>query len=70
MTARTESLVTEALAAVLALAFIALGIFISFRRRKMARRARAGLNLCPKCNYDRAGLAKDVVCPECGSAAS
>jgi hypothetical protein len=30
---------------------------------------RAQLNLCPKCNYDRAGLAPGAVCPECGSAA-
>jgi hypothetical protein len=32
---------------------------------RAARRAR--LNLCPKCNYDRAGIAKDAVCPECGA---
>jgi hypothetical protein len=31
------------------------------------RRERALLNLCPKCNYDRAGIAADAVCPECGS---
>jgi transposase InsO family protein len=29
------------------------------------RRARAGR--CPKCGYDRAGLAASAVCPECGS---
>ncbi len=23
-------------------------------------------NLCPKCNYDRTGLAAGAVCPECG----
>jgi hypothetical protein len=28
----------------------------------------AGLNLCPKCNYDRAGLAAGAKCPECGHA--
>jgi hypothetical protein len=28
------------------------------------RRARAGL--CPKCHYDRAGIAADAKCPECG----
>ncbi len=28
------------------------------------RRARAGF--CPKCNYDRVGLAAGAVCPECG----
>jgi hypothetical protein len=33
------------------------------RRREKA----ASLNLCPKCNYDRAGLAKEAVCPECGA---
>jgi hypothetical protein len=32
-------------------------------------RRRARLNLCPKCNYDRAGIAADAVCPECGRAA-
>jgi hypothetical protein len=26
-------------------------------------------NACPKCNYDRAGLAAGAKCPECGSAA-
>jgi len=32
------------------------------------RRERAvGLNLCPKCNYNRAGLASGAKCPECGS---
>jgi hypothetical protein len=35
------------------------------KRRELVAR----LNLCPKCNYDRTGLAKDAVCPECGSAA-
>ena len=34
----------------------------------LARR-RVRLNLCPKCNYDRAGLAAGTVCPECGKAA-
>jgi hypothetical protein len=27
-------------------------------------------NLCPKCNYDRAGLAEGAACPECGSTPS
>jgi hypothetical protein len=35
----------------------------------LARR-RARLSLCPKCNYDRAGLSKDAVCPECGNGSS
>ena len=30
---------------------------------------RARLNLCASCRYDRAGLAADAVCPECGAAA-
>jgi hypothetical protein len=29
-------------------------------------RRRARLNLCPKCTYDRAGIAGDAKCPECG----
>jgi hypothetical protein len=37
----------------------------AWRIDTLARR-RARLNLCPKCNYDRAGIAKDAVCPECG----
>jgi hypothetical protein len=31
----------------------------------LARRG-TRLNLCPKCNYDRAGIAADAKCPECG----
>jgi hypothetical protein len=31
-------------------------------------RRRAAKGFCPKCNYDRVGIAKDAVCPECGSA--
>jgi len=31
----------------------------------LARR-RGRLNLCPKCHYDRTGLAAGAVCPECG----
>jgi heme A synthase len=38
----------------------------AWRLDTLARR-RAPLNLCPRCNYDRTGLAKDAVCPECGS---
>lgn len=40
---------------------------IAWRLDSLARR-RALLNLCPKCHYDRAGLAKGAVCPECGAA--
>ena len=31
------------------------------------RRARGRGNLCPNCNYDRAGIGAGAVCPECGS---
>jgi hypothetical protein len=40
---------------------------IAWRLDILARR-RAKLNLCPKCNYDRTGLAPSAVCPECGTA--
>ena len=35
-----------------------------------AARRRARMNLCPKCHYDRTGLAGNAVCPECGTSAS
>jgi hypothetical protein len=35
----------------------------------IALRRAARLNRCPKCNYDRAGIAADAVCPECGAKA-
>lgn len=31
-------------------------------------RARRQPHQCPRCHYDRAGLAADAVCPECGAA--
>ncbi len=37
----------------------------SWRFDTLAHR-RARQNLCPKCNYDRTGLAAGAVCPECG----
>ena len=37
----------------------------AWRQDTLARR-RARLNLCHKCDYDRAGLANDAACPECG----
>jgi hypothetical protein len=49
-------------------ALAALATGAAWRRDAIARR-RARLNLCPTCSYDRAGLAKGAVCPECGSAA-
>ncbi len=39
---------------------------IAYRLDILARR-RARLATCPKCNYDRTGLARDAQCPECGS---
>jgi hypothetical protein len=38
----------------------------AWRLDTLARRA-ARLNLCPKCSYDRAGIAGDAKCPECGA---
>ncbi|HVU62894.1 MAG TPA: hypothetical protein VHC70_02865 [Phycisphaerales bacterium] len=38
----------------------------AWRLDGIARR-RARLNLCPKCGYDRAGIAADAKCPECGT---
>jgi len=43
-----------------------LGSAAAWRLDALARR-RARLNLCPKCNYDRAGIAGDAKCPECGA---
>ena len=40
---------------------------VAWRLDTLARR-RAKLNLCPKCNYDRTGLAIGAKCPECGAA--
>jgi hypothetical protein len=44
---------------------------IAWRLDTLARR-RARLNLCPKCGYDRTGLAggAGAVCPECGKGAA
>ena len=39
---------------------------LAFRLDTLARR-RERMNLCPKCHYDRTGLAGDAVCPECGT---
>jgi hypothetical protein len=45
---------------------IALATIAAWRLDWIARRV-ARFNLCPKCHYDRAGLAKDAKCPECGA---
>jgi hypothetical protein len=41
---------------------------ITMRLDAKARR-RERPHLCPNCHYDRAGLAADAKCPECGNAA-
>jgi hypothetical protein len=51
----------------LAPALIMLPTLFAWRLDSLAHRA--SLNLCPKCHYDRAGLAAGAKCPECGSAA-
>jgi hypothetical protein len=38
----------------------------AWRLESVARRG-SRLNLCPKCHYDRAGIAADAKCPECGA---
>jgi hypothetical protein len=45
-----------------------LGTVLAWRLDSLARgRAHRGMNLCPKCSYDRAGIAGDAKCPECGA---
>ncbi len=50
--------------AIVSATLAALGFVLDARAR---RRARVGL--CPKCQYDRTGLAIGAVCPECGAGA-
>ena len=45
----------------------AAGTGLAWRVDTLARR-RARVGNCPKCNYDRTGLAPGGVCPECGQA--
>jgi hypothetical protein len=52
----------------LPLAFV-LASGIAWRLDILARR-RARLNHCPKCSYDRIGLATGAKCPECGAEAA
>ncbi len=39
------------------------------RTPEMVARRRARNGRCPKCNYSRAGLVSDALCPECGRGA-
>jgi hypothetical protein len=47
-----------------------LGLALIFRNGWLARLLWKGLDgrLCPSCGYDRAGLAANAKCPECGMA--
>lgn len=50
------------------IALVLLPTALAWRFDILAHR-RARMGNCPTCNYDRAGLAADAVCPECGKAA-
>ena len=50
----------------LPIGLLALVTVAAWRLDTRARR-RARLSLCPKCHYDRAGLAATAACPECGA---
>ncbi len=39
-------------------------------RRDILTWRRAHPHVCPKCHYDRTGLAANAVCPECGASAT
>ena len=45
---------------------VACATLAAWRLDSLARR-RANPGVCPKCNYDRTGLAPTAVCPECGT---
>lgn len=46
---------------------IALAVTLTAWRFTILARRRERLGLCPKCNYNRTGLAPAAVCPECGA---
>ncbi len=48
--------------------FLTFALHSSWRACVSRRRRRAWQ--CPKCGYDRRGLAADAVCPECGAVSS
>ena len=49
-------------------AVLAMSICVGAWQRERLAHRRAQTHLCPKCNYDRTGLAAGAVCPECGAA--
>jgi hypothetical protein len=50
---------------VIPIVVVGVGSLIAWRFDTLAHR-RARLNHCSNCNYDRAGIEKNAVCPECG----
>jgi len=42
-------------------------VTVNFWRSDAVSRHRSRFNLCSNCTYDRAGLAAEATCPECGS---
>ncbi|HMN40146.1 MAG TPA: hypothetical protein PKE29_04825, partial [Phycisphaerales bacterium] len=63
---KTDSLGWRAVVPLWLPAGATLGMTIAVCAPEMLARRRARVHHCPKCNYDRAGIAKDAVCPECG----
>ena len=60
------SMATDFAVPIWLLAVITLLLTISAWRLDTLARRRARIGFCPKCNYDRTGLAVGAVCPECG----
>jgi hypothetical protein len=50
------------------LAWAAFAALVHMGSLELRRRLGARPGACPDCNYDRAGLAADAKCPECGTA--
>ena len=51
-------------------ASVSLAVTTAAWRLDAIARRRARLNRCTKCGYNRAGIAADAKCPECGAAAA